>query len=186
MEMKWTESSIRKELARLDEKTGLNGASLPISFNNAKCTLGLYCSENGGSFRFSNYYFQNPEWPVEEALDVIRHEYAHHMDHVIYDGHGHGATWKYCCRSVGALLIQCYNDQRAKYHQHKHAEEAKLSEHLDGYRIGCCIDHPVYGVGTIKNIIGESVNRCITVDFSGVGIKKLGLAWVDKYCRRCG
>ena len=42
--IKWTEADIRKELARLDAKTGLNGATLPISFSNAKCTLGQYCS----------------------------------------------------------------------------------------------------------------------------------------------
>lgn len=184
MEMNWNEASIRKELARLDEKTGLNGASLPIHFNNAKRTLGMYGPKNGGVFCFSNYYFQDPEWPVEEALDTIRHEYAHHMDHVIYGNLGHGATWKHCCLSVGALPIRLYTDQRAKYHQHKHAEEKKLSEQFDGYRIGCCIDHPVYGVGTIKAITGESVSRNITVNFSSVGIKKLGLAWVDKNCRR--
>ena len=69
------------------------------------------------------------------------------------------------CR-YGAITISVLNTI-----SNKHAEEAKLSEHLDGYRIGCCIDHPVYGVGTIKNIIGESVSRCIMVDISGVGIK---------------
>lgn len=77
MNKKWTEADIREEMAKLDLKTGLNGAELPISFNNSKCTLGLYYSTNGGSFKFSNYYFQDPNWPIEAALDVIRHEYAH-------------------------------------------------------------------------------------------------------------
>lgn len=36
----WNEAAIRKEFARLDAKTGLKGATLPISFSNAKCTLG--------------------------------------------------------------------------------------------------------------------------------------------------
>ena len=70
----WDEQSIREELAKLDLKTGLQGALLPINFNNAKCTLAMYSSQNGGKFTFSNYYFQDSNWPIEEALDVIRHE----------------------------------------------------------------------------------------------------------------
>ena len=35
----WNEAAIRKEFAKLDAKTGLKGATLPISFSNAKCTL---------------------------------------------------------------------------------------------------------------------------------------------------
>ena len=38
----WNEKSIREELARLDVKTGLKGAKLPISFSNSKKTLGEY------------------------------------------------------------------------------------------------------------------------------------------------
>lgn len=73
----WTEAAIRAEMTKLDKKTGLKGAELHISFNNAKCILGVYYSTNGGSFKFSNYYFQDTKWPIESALDVIRHEYAH-------------------------------------------------------------------------------------------------------------
>lgn len=72
MKTVWTESAIRSEMAKLDKRTGLKGAELPISFNNARCTLGLYSSINGGSFKFSNCHFQDPNWPVEEALDTIR------------------------------------------------------------------------------------------------------------------
>lgn len=46
----WNEAAIRKEFARLDAKTGLKGATLPIIFNNAKCTLGSYNPANGGHF----------------------------------------------------------------------------------------------------------------------------------------
>ena len=55
MKVKWTESAIREDMKKPDAKTGLKGAELPIGFNNAKCTLGLYYSENSGSFEFSNY-----------------------------------------------------------------------------------------------------------------------------------
>ena len=181
----WTEDAIRAELAKLDAKTGLTGAKLPISFSNAKCTLGQYCSNGGGSFRFSNHYYQDPTWPLEEALDTIRHEYAHYMDHVLYGNLGHGVTWKHCCTIVGALPIHCYNEKRAEYYQHKHAEEAKLAKHYDTYIVGSKIVHPHFGVGVIMEITGESISRCITVDFDGVGCKRLGLTWVDKNCRKC-
>lgn len=54
MKTVWTESAIRSEMARLDKRTGLKGTELPISFNNARCNLGLYDTTGGGSFKFSN------------------------------------------------------------------------------------------------------------------------------------
>lgn len=184
MKIKWTESSIRDELSRLDKKTGLKGSLLPISFNNARCTLGLYSSVNGGSFKFSNCYFQDPDWPVEEALDTIRHEYAHYMDHVLYGHGGHGSTWKLCCGVVGAMPIRCYNEKRADYYRQKHLAEDRLSEHYDTYHIGDAIEHPKFGAGVITDIFGESVSRSVTIEFTSAGVKKLGLAWVDSNCKK--
>ncbi len=186
MKTVWNEASIRSEMARLDKRTGLKGAELPISFNNARCTLGLYDSTGGGSFKFSNYYFQDPNWPVESALDVIRHEYAHHMDYVLYGHGGHGATWKLCCGIVGASPIRCYNESRADFYRQKHLEESKKSEHYDTYNIGDKIDHPKYGVGVIEEISGAGTCRCISVRFQGSECKRLGLGWVDSNCRRIG
>lgn len=60
MNPKWTESSIRDELSRLDKTTGLKGSLLPISFNNARCTLGLYSSVNGGYLSFQTVIFKTP------------------------------------------------------------------------------------------------------------------------------
>ncbi|MBR4049526.1 MAG: hypothetical protein IKK09_03435 [Clostridia bacterium] len=184
MKSLWTESMIREEMAKLDNKTGLRGAELPITFNNAKCTLGLYCSNNGGSFKFSNYYFQDPEWPIESALDVIRHEYAHHMDHVLYGHSGHGSTWKICCRIVGATPIRCYNESRAEYYRQKHIKEDKLSERYDQYKIGDYIEHPKHGIGRIEDIFGEGVHRCVSIRFKNNDCKRFGLAWIDNNCQK--
>lgn len=46
----------------MDAKTGLKGAKLPISFGNAKGTLGSYTSANGGALRFSRHYFDDASW----------------------------------------------------------------------------------------------------------------------------
>ena len=40
--MIWNEEMIRAELKRLDRKTGLNGAKLPIKFTHSKHTLGCF------------------------------------------------------------------------------------------------------------------------------------------------
>lgn len=64
MSKEWNEASIREEIAKLDEKTGLNGAALPIRFGKAKRVLGCYIpSKDGSFFRFSKLYFKNPDWP---------------------------------------------------------------------------------------------------------------------------
>ena len=178
----WNEKSIREELARLDVKTGLKGAKLPISFSNSKKTLGEYSGVGDGAFRFSNHYFQDPDWPEEAARDVIRHEYAHYMDHKLYGGGGHGRSWKKCCIEVGALPIRCYDEKRAMYYRQKHQKEAELSLHYDTFHEGNVIEHPFYGKGTITSITGQDLSRRVVVEFDSVGEKLLGIAWVDKYC----
>lgn len=60
----WNEAAIRKEVARLDAKTALKGETLPISFSNAKCTLGSYNFSSGGAFRLSRHHFDDPMWPI--------------------------------------------------------------------------------------------------------------------------
>ena len=183
--MLWDEDKIRQELQRLDDRTGLNGSDLIIKFNNAKRCLGEYNSQEM-TFRFSNYYFQDPDWPVEEALDVIRHEYAHYMAHMIYgeQGLGHNPYWRKCCLVVGAHPIRCYNKEREQYHYKKHKEEALLSARFDTYHIGDTIIHPKYGVGVICQFLGDGIGRSVDVNFSSVGVKRLGLKWVDHYCNQ--
>lgn len=184
MKSQWTESMIREEMAKLNKKTRLRGAELSISFNNAKCTLELYYSTNGGVFKFSNYYFQAPDWPIGSALDVIRHEYAHHMNHVFYGHGGQGSTWKICCRIVGVSLIRCYNESRAEYYLQRHIKGNKLSEKYDQYKIGDYIEHTKYGIYRIEYIFGEGVHRCASVRFKNNDCKRFGLAWIDNNCRK--
>ena len=107
---------------------------MPISFNNAKCTPGLYYFNNGRSFKFSNYYLQDSEWSIVSALGIIRHKYVHHMDYVLY-GHGrHDSTRKLCCCIVRAVPIYCYNDGQADYYQ-KNIKEGKPLEKYDNIEL---------------------------------------------------
>jgi len=97
----WPEERIREELRRLDQKTGLHGAELPITYNrNHKCLASFYAGER--KFAFSLCWFDNPDWAEEAARDIIRHEYAHYMNLERNGLKNHGPEWEACCREVGA------------------------------------------------------------------------------------
>ncbi|MBQ4045894.1 MAG: SprT-like domain-containing protein [Lachnospiraceae bacterium] len=100
----WNEESIRQELRRLDHITGLHGAELPITFGKARSQLGSFHIDpkkrKPKKFHFSLFYFANPEWSRESALETIQHEYAHYMDYILYGQSGHGTTWRMCCRKT--------------------------------------------------------------------------------------
>ena len=180
MSKEWNEASIREEFINLDEKTGLHGAALPIRFGQSKNCLGYYCSL--GFFWFSTVYFNDPDWNEEDAIDTIRHEYAHYMDHKIHGNHGHGQTWKACCLRIGAMPCENCIAETFKYHSKKTALK-KRAEQFASSSIGKRIEHPGFGIGMITAVTGESTNCRVTVDFANVGQKILGFAWVDNNCR---
>ena len=104
--MIWNEEMIRAELKRLDRKTGLNGAKLPIKFTHSKHTLGCFYPEKDNMrFDFSLYYLSDDSFPEEEALDLIRHEYAHFANFCLYHGTGHDRMWRKCCSDAGSRGI---------------------------------------------------------------------------------
>ena len=68
--MAWNEQMIRAEMKRLDRKTGLNGAKLPIKFTQSKSRLGCFhADEENMSFDFSLYYLADDSFPQEEAME---------------------------------------------------------------------------------------------------------------------
>lgn len=114
----WTEDKIRSIISKLDEKTGLNGAELPIAFNSYGWFLGHYRYAEPKAFGFNRKFFNNPSTKEAEVIDVIRHEYAHYYVDVAnlanYIGHSrretsHGTDWKWACKMVGANPTRCYN-----------------------------------------------------------------------------
>lgn len=114
----WSEEKIRAIIRKLDEKTGLDGASLPINFSAYGWFLGLYRYVEPKAFSFNRKFFDNPNTKEAEVIDVIRHEYAHYYVDVanlaMYIGHSqretsHGADWKWACKMVGADPTRCHN-----------------------------------------------------------------------------
>ena len=179
MKQVWNEQSIREVIKKLDDRTGLNGAALPIRFGKAATILGAYNQSKGGSFIFSDVWFGNENWPYESAIEVIKHEYAHYMDHVIFRGSGHGKSWKKCCSDIGVPAIRLYTDERSSYYRDKHQEEKELEKKLGGYMRGQRITHPVYGQGTIKVIRKSGSSVVAEIEFKAYGIKTVDLAWYE-------
>lgn len=186
MEQIFDEEMIRAELRRLDVKTGLHAADLPIKFGKARCTLGRfsYPSEDRMEFYFSNYYFQDPMHPVEEKLDTIRHEYAHYMDYMINGYSSHGPSWKNCCRIVGAIPTRCFSKQRSDTYLKMHEKERMLNDKYNEYFSGMKMIHPTFGEGTIVDIFGEGVSKIANVLFDRVGMKKIAISWIDTHCQK--
>jgi predicted SprT family Zn-dependent metalloprotease len=113
------EAHYRSIIRKLDEKTGLNGAALPIAFNSYGWFLGHYRYVEPKAFGFNRKFFNDSTTGEAEVIDVIRHEYAHYYVDVAhlerYIGHSrretsHGDDWKWACKMVGADPTRCHNN----------------------------------------------------------------------------
>lgn len=82
---KWSIEDIRKVILSLDEKTGMDGASISIHLCRTLgdgSTLGTYHpSDTHGwrSFSFFSAYFNDASFKDLAAIDAIRHEYCHYL-----------------------------------------------------------------------------------------------------------
>lgn len=190
--LRWPEERIRAEMKRLDGITGLCGATLPIRLIRRARRLGSYhydCNENPLYFTFTQSYFEDPDFPETEALDVIRHEYAHYMKNVLYPGREephHGPLWHLCCLQVGAAPNRYYN---TKYARHLHQREAeKAQDNADVYDfmetldVGQAIDHPTFGEGAIASVARTKDNARVTIVFEDGTQRMFSAKWVMENC----
>lgn len=106
----WSVEKIRAVMVHLDRKTGLHGAELPIELGKAVSYLGRYYCGERKSFYFSTHHLNDPAFRESEAIELIRHEYAHYyvdaagLRPFFQDGRAyhHGPSWQYACKMVGA------------------------------------------------------------------------------------
>lgn len=185
--MIWTEDAIREELRRLDAVTGLHGADLPISFGYARQTLGVFQFTRDGQplrFRFSKYFLDDPHFTQQEAVDLIRHEYAHYMQ-LMRGGPNaeppHGDGWKQCCREIGAHPEGRYRPERNEVQLNWLQEQNKLSTFLGQLQLGMNIHHPMFGMGVLTEITGMQEGARLTIR-SACGEKVLSARWVLEHC----
>ena len=183
--MIWTKEMIQAELQRLDGITGLKGARLPIHITAEKRTLGSFQHTKDGDplrFAFSTYYLDDPEFSRAQAYDLIRHECAHYMDTVRNNGHGHGESWKQCCREIGAAPEQYYNRDLNTV-QRRHEKDAdKVAGYMKLIEPGSRLRHPVFGEGVLLYTEEAQGDQRMVIRFNGEN-KSLNARWVFAYCK---
>ena len=148
--------------------------------------MGAFCRNADGTsrrFTFSRIYLDDPKFTEEEALDLIRHEYAHYMANEVYGTCGHDVEWRICCKAVGANPLRLYNEDRKRYVRRKHKEEDEMSEMCDTFECGMKIIHPQFGRGEIRDINGEGARRTLMIEFADGKQKKLSAYWTFVNCR---
>ena len=186
----WNETVIRKEIKKLDNKTGLAGASLPIELGQAKKRIGCFVSNSNGpiNFYFSMFYLNNPEVDLDDKIDLIRHEYAHYMDYARngfnFGRNGHGHNWEVCCLEIGARPAKFAGSNEDNHYKKLYAEQARKITAGNSFNVNDKLKHPKHGVGCIVKIYGEESNRKAVVNFESVGEKTLSLVWVYYNCTR--
>lgn len=189
--MKWSVDRIRTEIARLDEKTGLNGRSLPIRLNMARCILGqfFFRNEEPREFCFSSRFFEAEDFSCAEALDVIAHEYAHYMDCVLngkFSDGPHGESWKECCRIIGARPFRYYMSELNQYAlEREKKQQDKMLRAKSLAQIFCrgkTVHHPAYGTGEIVSLEADEINQRINILFADGNQRLLDLDWVGGHC----
>lgn len=180
----WPEERIREEMRKLDKITGLNGASLPIEFGYARCRLGYFKLSNRKpeKFYFSKAYLEDEGFLYEEAIDLIRHEYAHYMDWMIFGQCGHGKTWKKCCNDIGADPTRLYDTAKAKILHVKFQKDQELGKKCDMLEEGVYIIHPKYDSGTVEGVEKDGIHRMVYIYFPNVGVKKMSAKWIIENC----
>lgn len=179
----WAEEDFRKELRRLDEMVkrsqgiDLVGAELDIEFSRARCTLGMYYPKEK-KFKFSLLFF-NSDVPEACAIDIIRHEYAHYYNDVVFGiNHGHGARFKAACRIVGAHPSTYYSKEFESSARKK--EEWDAREYKSNLKVGQRIRHPFFGSGVISAVENKKDSALLTIDFGDKGVRIIDEIWLKK------
>ena len=178
----WTEEDFRKELRKIDHhvmKTkgiALAGAELDIEFSKrARHTLGQYYPVIK-KFRFSLPFF-NSDVPEACAIDVIRHEYAHYYNDVVFGiSRGHGAQFKATCRIVGANPSTYYSKTFEAEARNREEKEKQVYE--SAVKTGQQITHPTFGKGIVKSVDSKKETALITIDFGKFGLRVIDEVWL--------
>lgn len=109
--MERTIKEVRMLLKELDEKYGIKTSDVEIKLNRRYTrTLGV-CFTKGKEvvkFEFSELFFN---LDYETFTQIVKHEWSHAYDRIVYNGKGHGKTFKMTCDMVGCIYdgTKCYD-----------------------------------------------------------------------------
>lgn len=76
-----------------------------------------------------------------------------------------------------------FSRPKGEEQREKLAAEPRPSAPESVYEPGMILRHPAFGEGTITAVSGKGNSRIIDVEFPGVGLKRLGVVWVEKNCK---
>ena len=182
---KWTKEAIRREIKRLDGITGLKGADVTVRLYDEPEPLGCFTFKDPArmTFGFSSTRFEEPGFTDAEALDIIRHEYAHFMEYRLFgESTDHGPNWKKCCIRIGARPDRLYTDSWKEDARKAEKERARRTR-TDGFSQGMVIHHPAFGDGVIERIEQTTNMTKLTIAF-GDRTRVLDIDWVRKNCMK--
>lgn len=182
-QLKWPKERIRGEILRLDGITGLEGSRITVRLYSEPEPLGCFTFIDPVrmTFGFSSTRFEEPGFTEAEALDIIRHEYAHYMEYRLFgESTDHGPNWKKCCLQVGARPDCLYTAAWREEARRKERERARRTR-TDGFAVGRTITHPAFGNGTIEDILQTGQITILTIRFPD-RVRRLDIDWVRKNC----
>ncbi|MCQ2406872.1 MAG: hypothetical protein MJ067_06645, partial [Oscillospiraceae bacterium] len=172
------------EIRRLDEKTGLDGAKVTVRLYPEREPMGCFTFIDPVrmTFGFSKTRFEEAGFTDAEALDIIRHEYAHFMEYRLYGfSSDHGPCWQDCCRKIGARPEKMYTEEFKQSARQKERERVQKTR-VDGFKEGSKVSHPKFGEGTVEKIDRMQNITILTIRF-GESVKRLDIDWVRKNCK---
>lgn len=203
------EREIRQFYKTLDQKTGLHGSTLPITFGYETDVVGSFTRSDDSCFHFSLLFLgsciPNP-LSLSDRKDLYKHEYAHYMEatmHIPMEYRFrpglHGSAWQYCCSLIGAAPTPYFEpgkgDKTYDYDRllkkkpplhpsaaaYRATQERKNKDNSTvKFQIGDTISHPKYGEGTIQDIKPLSSSVRLSVLFRD-GLHTLDQTWLIRY-----
>lgn len=179
------ERMIREECSRLDGLSHLDGAGLPIAFEYTATVYGDFNARDK-RFCFSVQSFADGE----NALDNIRHQYAHYMSCQLYGAvRPHGPEWKKCCVIVEAVPLpwlyrreeEAASPEMKVYSGRENRDVTALISSSNREMVGCSIAHPKFGYGLITDVACKGGRRFARVYFGESVIKEIDLGWMENH-----
>ena len=76
-----------------------------------------------------------------------------------------------------------FSRPKGEEQREKPAAEPKPSAPESVYEPGMTLKHPAFGEGKIAAVSGKGNSRILDVEFPSVGMKRLGVVWVEKDCK---
>lgn len=124
-----------REYRRLDKILDIDTSKIQITYCKG-ASRGGYCEIRNGEpkrIALNEVLFECPE---NEFYDIIRHEYAHAANAMLYGKGGHNETWKKICRKIGSTPLAHVPES---YELHKRLEAITTDRRQNNakYNIAC-------------------------------------------------